>query len=99
MHLNDCRLVHKSNSFLHICARQGVMLNIFMYYWMNSGNIYVLYWTLGSIHVVLHKYSWTTSVGGSIGPATEVIQLDLNYSNTASPWGKPEEIGHNMHAE
>ena len=30
-----------------------------------------------------------------VGPVTEVIQLDLNYSNTASP----EEVGHNMHAE
>ena len=26
-------------------------------------------------------------------PATEVIQVDLNYGNTASPWGEPEQVG------
>ena len=80
MHLsNVCRLVHKSNSFLHICARQGVMLSIFIYYWMNSVNIYVLYWTLGSIHVKHGQPPTVSKVGSGMvqGPATEVIQLDL----------------------
>ena len=38
-------------------------------------------------------------VGGGMGqgPATEVIQLDLNYSNAASLWGEPEQVGHNMY--
>ena len=53
---NVCRLLHRSNSFLHICARQRVKL--WLYSCMNSDNNYVPYWTLGSIHVVLHKYSF-----------------------------------------
>ena len=62
---------------------------------MNSGN---KYGTLGSIHVVLYKYSFfiANHLLAKVRPrsATEVIKVDLNYGDTPSPWGEPEQVGH-----
>ena len=73
-----------------MCQTRSEALAIFM---MNSDNNYVLYWTLGSIHVVLHKYSFFIAdhLPAKVRPrpATEVIQVDLNYGNTASPYSEP----------
>ena len=53
---------------------------------MNSGN---KYGTLGSIHVVLYKYSFFIAdhIPAKVRPrsATEVIKVDLNYGDTPSP--------------
>ena len=68
---------------------------------MNSDNNYVLYWTLGNINVVLYEYSFFIAdhLWAKVRPrpATEVIKVDLNYGDTPSPWGEPEQVGHNMH--
>ena len=86
----DCLLTTKKK----LLFGKDEALAVFMNYWMNSCNIYVLYCTLGSIHVVLHKYSFFIvdhlPANVRIGmTATEVIQVDLNYGDAASPCGEP----------
>ena len=74
-----------------LCQKGGGTLAIFMYYWMNSGNIHVLWaafmYCYRSIHVLLELWTHTQDVTlhcgrsgrwyGS-GPATEVTHLRLN---------------------
>ena len=83
--------------FAYLCQTRSEALTIFMYYWMNSSNnlcskldsrqyscsviqIFILY---------CGPPTGKSKIWYEPRPATEVIQVDLNYGNTASPCGEP----------